>query len=182
MNKDLFDKLVNRAGEMALANIWGEKALKINMAILEMDNKNSAACTRLAKYYKLNDNLAEAKKMYSRALEINPENQGARNNLIELERYQDESEFINKLATGKDAYTAARTFSQKGRYALSIKCLKKAYSLEPILKYAVTLAKIYNKTGRHNEVINLYNQLLDAYLSTDNEDAIKSEFKALLQV
>jgi Tfp pilus assembly protein PilF len=86
MNKVDLQKLKVRAGEMALRDIWGDNAYKINMAILRMDQRNTAACTRLAKYYKLNDNLAEAKNMYLKALEIDPENRGAINNLSDMER------------------------------------------------------------------------------------------------
>lgn len=181
MNRDLLSKLVSKASEMALANKWGENAFKINKMILEIDNSNSAACTRLAKYYKLHDNFAEAKNMYSKALEINPNNQGARNNLIDMEKYQNELDFIDKLTTGKAANDAARASAQKGKYILSIKCLQKAYSIEPLIKYAVSLAKIYNKIGKYDEVKKLYTQLLDTDQSPQNSDIINSEFKLLLQ-
>ncbi len=180
MNKNLLSKLVDKASGMALANSWDDKALKINMMILEMDSSNSAACTRLAKYYRLHDNLAEAKKMYSRALEINPENQGARNNLIEMEKYEDQKNLVDSFVTGKDAYDSARVFSQKGMYELSIKCLQKAYSIDPLLKYAVTLAKIYHKTGKTDEVKKLHQQLLDTNDSPHSIEAIREAFKAIL--
>jgi len=181
MNKELLGKLVNRASEMALANKWGEKSLKINTMILQMDSTNAAACTRLAKYFKLQDNLLEAKKMYSKALEINPNNLGARNNFDEIVKYQDEKEFVDKLTTGRDANDTARTLAQKGKYELSIKCFLKAYSIEPLLKYAVSLAKIYNKVGKYDEVKNLYKQLLGANQSLKDIDAVNSEFTILLQ-
>ncbi len=88
MNKSDFDKLVEKAGKMATHDIWNENAYKINMAILRVDGNNSAACTRLAKYYRLNNNLEEAKNMYLKALEINPNNRGAINNLEDMERDQ----------------------------------------------------------------------------------------------
>ena len=84
MDNEKFRKLVDKAGKMATLNIWGENAFKINMAILRVDGNNSAACTRLAKYYKLNDNIAEAKNMYLKALEIDPQNRGAINNLDDM--------------------------------------------------------------------------------------------------
>ncbi|MDP4093088.1 MAG: hypothetical protein Q8920_06965 [Bacillota bacterium] len=180
MNKDLLCKLVNKAGEMALANRWGDKALKINMLILEMDSSNSAACTRLAKYYKLHDNLEEAKKMYSRVLEINPDHQGARNNLIEIEKNESQKDLVNNFVTGKDAYNTARLYSQQGRYELSIKCLQKAYSIDPLLKYAVTLAKIYSRTGKTDEVKKLYQLLLNTNDSPQSLETINAAFKAIL--
>lgn len=88
MNNMDLQKLICRAGEMASRNVWGDNAYKINMAILKADQNNGAACTRLAKYYKLADKMEEAKSMYVRALEINPENRGAINNLIEMEKNQ----------------------------------------------------------------------------------------------
>jgi tetratricopeptide (TPR) repeat protein len=181
MNRDLFDKLVNKASEMALANKWNEKAYKINMMLLEMDSQNSAACTRLAKYFKLNDNLMEAKKMYSMALEINPNNQGAKNNLLEIETYQHEKEFVDMLSTGREAYDTARNLAQKGKYGLSTKCFLKAYSLEPVLKYAFTLARMYKRLGKHDDVKNLYTQLVNDNSSQKNTDAINAEFALLMQ-
>ena len=88
MDNEKLKRLVDRAGKMATLNMWGETAYKINMAILRIDGNNAAACTRLAKYYKLNDNIQEAKNMYLRALEINPNNRGAINNLDDMERDQ----------------------------------------------------------------------------------------------
>lgn len=88
--------LVDKAREMALCNIWGENAYKINMAILKMDNNNCAACTRLAKYHKLNSNIAEAKNMYLKALDIDPNNRGAINNLEEFERNEKVSDVVQK--------------------------------------------------------------------------------------
>jgi tetratricopeptide (TPR) repeat protein len=86
MNNANLKKLMDKAGKMALLNIWGENAYKINMAILKADHNNSAACTRLAKYYKLNNNIPKAKKMYLKALKINPNNRGAINNLYDIEK------------------------------------------------------------------------------------------------
>lgn len=181
MNRDLLGKLVSKASEMALANNWGEKAFKINMMILKIDSSNSAACTRLAKYFRLNDNLIEAKNMYSRALEINPNNQGAKNNLIEIETYQHDKEFVDRFPTSQEAYDAARNLAQKGKYGLSIKCFIKAYSLEPLLKYAFALARIYKKLGKYDEVKKIYNQLMDSNPSQDNIDAINAKFVVLMQ-
>lgn len=88
MDNDKLQRLVDKAGKMATLNLWGENAYKINMAILHIDGNNSAACTRLAKYYKLNNQIDEAKSMYLKALEINPNNRGAINNLDDMERDQ----------------------------------------------------------------------------------------------
>lgn len=181
MNNELFNKLVSKASEMALANNWGEQSFKINMAILKMDNRNSAACTRLAKYFKLNGNLLEAKKMYSKALEINPNNQGAINNLIDIETYQQDKEFVENLETGREAYDAAQKLARKGKYKLSIECFRKAYSIEPLFKYALTLAKTYKKIGKHDEVKKMYTKLVDSSSSQKNIDVINAEFAVLMQ-
>ncbi|HEX9060542.1 MAG TPA: hypothetical protein VF941_10210, partial [Clostridia bacterium] len=106
MDKNLLKSLVSEASGLALSNCWGENAFDINMKILEIDENNSAACTRLAKYYRLNDNLSDAKKMYSRALEINPNSIGARNNLIEIEEYQKDKAYFDTLSTEDELYNA----------------------------------------------------------------------------
>ena len=70
MDNDKLKRLVDRAGKMATLNMWGETAYKINMAILRIDGNNAAACTRLAKYYKLNDNIQEAKNYFGNKLDF----------------------------------------------------------------------------------------------------------------
>lgn len=100
MNNVNFKKLVKKAGEMALRNIWGESAYKINMAILRIDHNNCAACTRLAKYFKLNDNITGARNMYLKALEIDPENRIAINNLNDFEKDEKERNAIGKIKKG----------------------------------------------------------------------------------
>jgi len=183
MNRDLFDKLVIKASEMAMANKWGEDSFKINRMILKMDSSNSPACTRLAKYFKLKDNLIAAKKMYSKALVINPNNQGANNNLIEIETQQHDKEFVEKLTTSREAYDAARSLAQKGKYGLSIECFIKAYSIEPLLKYVFTLARIYKKLGKYDEVKKIYNELVNSNPTPTqkNIDTINAEFVVLMQ-
>lgn len=181
MNRNLFDKLVSKASEMALSNKWGEKSFKINSMILEMDNRNSPACTRLAKYFMLNDNLTEAKNMYSKALEINPTNQGAINNLIEIAAYEHDMEFIDNLATSREAYDAARSLAQKGKCELSTACFVKAYRIEPQLKHAFALARIYKKLRRYDKVKAVYTQLTEGNPSQEDIDAINDEFKVLMQ-
>jgi len=99
MNNVDLQKLVDKAAKMALGNIWGENAYKINMAILRIDHNNCAACTRLAKYYTLNDNMNEAKNMYLKALDIDPNSRVAINNLNDIEKDQKESEAVDKINT-----------------------------------------------------------------------------------
>ncbi|UWG96611.1 hypothetical protein LPY66_17260 [Dehalobacter sp. DCM] len=99
--------LVKKAGEMALGNSWGEDAYTINMGILAIDQNNSGSCTRLAKYYMLNDNLPEAKNMYLRALKIDPESRIALNNLQVIEQAQKENAIAEKTIKLVDGVHAA---------------------------------------------------------------------------
>ncbi len=46
MNNENLQKLVDKAGEMALHNVWGESAYKINVAILKIDCNNCSAYTK----------------------------------------------------------------------------------------------------------------------------------------
>ena len=96
MNNTNLQRLMDKAGKMALRNVWGENAYKINMAILKVDHDNYAACTRLAKYHKLNDNIAEAKIMYLKALGIDPKNRIAINNLNDIEKDKTESKKLRR--------------------------------------------------------------------------------------
>lgn len=97
MNNVNLKNLVKKAGEMASDNNWGQDAYTINKAILEIDHNNGPSCTRLAKYYKMNDNIAEAKNMYLKALDIDPDSRIAINNLQAIEKDQKEKEALDKI-------------------------------------------------------------------------------------
>lgn len=181
MNSENLQKLIEKAREMAVGNVWEEKAYKINMKILKIDSNNSAACTRLAKYFKLHNNLLGAKKMYIKALEIDPASQGARNNLDKIEIYQREKEFVDQIPTSKESYTAGQSMAQKGKYGLALKCFLKAYTIEPLLKYGISLAKTYWKLGKYEKVEKIHKELMDNNTSEDAINAINIGFAALLK-
>jgi len=179
MNNLNLQKLKDKASEMALRNIWGEKSYKINMAILKMDNTNLAACTRLAKFYMINDNVPEAKNMYLKALEIDPNSQGAINNLLEIEKEQQECNMVDQIKTAGELFRTGQSSMIKGKLNLAIKLFTKAYSIEPLLKYAVSLAFAYKKMGKHDLIENLYKQLIEANQTDSDVEAINNEFTTL---
>lgn len=179
MAKVNLQQLKDKAGEMALHNMWGENAYKINTVILEMDQNNYAACTRLAKYYKLHDDIAEAKKMYMKALKIDPESRGAINNLNEIERDEQENEAVDQIKTTSELFQMGQKSMLKGKNKLALKLFSKAYGMEPVLKHAVGLAGVYNKMGRHENIEELYTQLIEASHVKADVEAINHEFKAL---
>ena len=179
-NVDL-QKLVDRAGEMAMRNIWNEKAYKINIAILKADRNNCAACTRLAKYYKLNENFAEAKNMYLKALDIDPTNRGAMNNLDDMAKDQKETDAVDKMKTTGELVKAGQSSMLKGKYKLAVKLYSKAYSIEPLLMYVVSLAGAYKVLGKYDCIEKLYAQLIDGKHTKADVEAINKEFKTLRQ-
>ena len=174
-----FEKLVDKATEMALHNSWGESAYKVNMAILKLDNKNTASCTRLAKYYKLNDNIAEAKNMYLKALDIDPNNRVAINNLNDIAMDQRECEEVEKIKTAGALFKEGKKVALKGKLSLADKLLSKAYIMEPVLAHAVSLATVYKKTGKQDSIEKLYRELLENNHKPAEIEAINNEFKTL---
>ncbi len=155
-------QLIAKAGEMAVANEWGERAYKINAAILKRDQNNCAACTRLAKYYRLNDNIEEAKQMYLKALDIDPENRGAINNLNDIEKDNEENEEVDNYGSIGDLLKAGQKSMTKGKYRLASKLFLKAYNIEPTLTAAVSLAGAYKKMDKTDLVEKLYRDTLDS--------------------
>lgn len=181
MNCQNLRKLLDQSNEMSANNLWGKKAFDINMKIWEADNKNFTACTRLANYYKLNDNTPAAKKMYLNALEIYPNNYGVKSNLYEIERLHEETKFIDELTTCSQCYNAGLKLTKKGHHWLAGECYLKAYYIEPLLKYAVSLAKSYHKLGKYEKTKMLYKELLNTNTSLDIIEDIKVEFVELLK-
>lgn len=178
MNNADLKNLEDKAVKLALGNVWDKDAYAVNMAILEIDQNNCAACTRLAKYYKDNDNLAEAKNMYLKALNIDPKNWTAINNLYEINKDQEENETVAKINTTKELAKEAQKSMRKCQYELAAKLYAKAFSMEPTLKNATSLAGAYKKMGKDSEIEELYKQLKDDANVADKK-AIESEFKAL---
>lgn len=179
MSNANLQKLVDRAGKMALRNVWGENAYKINMAILKLDPNNCAAYTRLAKYYKLDDNIAEAKNMYLKALEIKPDNRGAINNLNEMEKELKENDVVNQIQTSGELYSEGQISMLKGRYKMAVKFFAKAFEFEPSLTHAVSLANAYKKISRYDRIEKIYRQLMDGNSEQYNIEAVENEFKTL---
>jgi tetratricopeptide (TPR) repeat protein len=179
MSSENLQKLVKRAGEMALRNIWGENAYKINMAILKADQNNCAAYTRLAKYYRLNDNISEAKNMYLKTLDIDPNNRGALNNLDDIEKDQRDNDAVEKIKTTVELLKEGQKSMVKGRYRIAEKLFVKAYSIEPLLLNAVSLAGVYKKMGKYERIEKLYNQLITDNNKKSDLEAIDNEFKNL---
>lgn len=173
-------KLVEKAQEMALHNIWGENAYEINMAILKANQNNCAAYTRLAKYYKLNDDFVQAKNMYLKVLEIDPDHRGALNNLNDIETDQKENEIVDKFTTSKELFKEGQNSMKKSKYKLAAKLFSKAYDIEPLLVYAVNLADAYKKMGKNHSVETLYRQLLENARIEADVEVINNEFKPLL--
>lgn len=149
------------------------------MAILKLDPYNCDACTRLAKYYKLNDNIAEAKNMYLKALEIDPDNRGAINNLNKMEKEQKEDDAIKQIQTIENLLREGQKAMRKDRHKRAVKLFEKAFGLEPSLKHAVSLADAYEKTGRYDKIEKIYRQLIDDNSKQHDIEAIEKEFKAL---
>jgi tetratricopeptide (TPR) repeat protein len=173
-------QLTNKAGEMALGNIWGENAYKINMMILKLDRTNCAAYTRLAKYYKINDNMLQAKNMYLRALRIDPNNRGAINNLSDIERDQKENDAIDQIKTSRELLKEGQSAMLKGKYKLAAKLFLRVYSIEPQVMHAVNLANAYKKMDKHDSIEKLYRKLLDENPLQADIKVINNEFKTLL--
>jgi tetratricopeptide (TPR) repeat protein len=177
-NMDL-QKLVDKAGEMALRNLWGENAYKINTMILHRDPRNTAACTRLAKYHRLNGNIEDAKNSYLKALEIDPDNRGALNNLNEIEREQKEDEYVNSMDTCGKLFQAGQSSALKGKYKLAVKLFSRAFEIEPLLKYAVNLAGAYKKLGKFKSIEDLYLRLVETNKAGADVENINNEFRLL---
>jgi tetratricopeptide (TPR) repeat protein len=172
-------KLVDKAGEMALNNMWGEKAYKVNVAILKMDRNNCAAYTRLAKYYKLNDNTLKAKSMYLKALNIDPNNRGAINNLSDMDKDEKESDAVDQIKSTKELLKEGQSSMLKGRYNLAAKLFSRAYSIEPLLTYAVSVANAYKKMDQYDKIEKLYHQLIEESSVQSEVEAIDNEFNML---
>lgn len=175
-------KLIVIAGKMALRNVWGEDSRKINMAILKLDPANCAAYTRLAKYYKLDGKMDEAESMYLKALEIDPDNRGAINNLHEIEKDRKENEAVGKIQSVGGLLKEGQSHMQKGRYNLAAKLYQKAYGMEPSLINAVSLAGALKKAGEYDRIEKLYLELIGNKSVQADVNAIDSEFDALRSV
>lgn len=174
-------KLKDQASDNALHNVWGKDAYKVNMAILKIDHNDCAAYTRLAKYYKLKDDITKAKSMYLKALDIDPENRAALNNLNDIKKDQEESDAVEKIVTIKELLKEAQKSMLKSKYSRAAKLYAKAYSMEPLLTYAVDQASAYKKMGEYDKIEKLYTHLMEDIPTQTDAKAIENAFKTLRQ-
>lgn len=181
MNCANLRKLIDKSNEIAAKKIMSEKVYVVNMKIWVVDNYNVTACKRLAQYFIFNDNLSEAKRMYMKALEIYPNDRGLRRNFNEIIRIQAESEFIGNLTSSNECYNLGRKLTQQGLHWLARGCYFKAYSLEPSLKYGISLAKSYSKLGNYDKMKILYKELRNNNPSHEIIEDIEFEFMELLK-
>lgn len=171
--------LMDKASEMALGNIWSDNAYKVNRAILKIDNKNCSAYTRLAKYYKMNENIPEARNMYLKALDIDPNNRLAKNNLNDIKKDEQDTETVGNINTTSELLKQAKSSMLKGRYKLAVKLYTKAYGMDPLLVYAVGIANAYKKMSHYDGIDALYKTLIDGSNGKTDIEAINNEFKTL---
>lgn len=77
---------IRQAETLSQSSVWDERALRINARIIELDEKNVGARTRLAKYYLDAGNADEAGRLYEETLKLEPTNRIARNTVDRLAR------------------------------------------------------------------------------------------------
>ncbi len=79
------EEIINRAKFLANNNLWNDEAIKLNSIIIEIDKRNIAAYTRLAKCYVVKENYVMAENLYKKVLTFDPNNTIAKNRLHDVE-------------------------------------------------------------------------------------------------
>lgn len=181
MSKLKLEQLEEQAAKLALSDNWGQEAYKTNMAILKLDQNNCAACTRLGKYHKVKDNMKKAEKMYLQALDIDPQNRAARNNLYEINRDQEENEMVESIETVKELLKEGKKAMTKGKDSLTVKLYCRSFKLEPSLENALHLAAAYQKIGEGEKNKELYEQLLQECKTKTEAKKIQKEFQVYIK-
>lgn len=83
---ELLTQLIKKARELAADNNWGEESLDVNQRILKLDSKVVEAYTRLGKCFKEMNEFDIAFEMYIKALELEPNNTIAKNNIYSINK------------------------------------------------------------------------------------------------
>lgn len=110
------DKIMERAKFLANNNLWNDEAIDLNRRIIEVDKKNIAAYTRLAKCYSITGDYDVAEKLYKEALAIDSNNTVANNRLYELQKIRENNKFnevIRYLENQFNVFTTSDGFNNE---------------------------------------------------------------------
>lgn len=103
------------ASKLSLSGEWGSEAISCNQAILEIQPRNVNALNRLARCFLLQRQYDHARENYEVVLEIDAENQIARNGLERMDRVRASIErHRQRLATAGLNYRGVQP-AQKNR-------------------------------------------------------------------
>lgn len=143
-------KLRKQAESLALSDNWGQEAIEINTKILEINELESGAHTRLAKCFRIKGEYFRAYEIYRNVQSFDPTNNIARNQSEQIEedalkqkkkiekdaRIEQEKNDILAINNYHEAYYVGLAAKRRRRFDLAIAALRKATELNPESPFA----------------------------------------------
>jgi Flp pilus assembly protein TadD len=127
-------ELRRRAESLARSEEWGEIAIEINTQMLEIDDHDAGAYTRLARCFLEQGKLEAAREMYTQVLIFDPNNSIACNRLPEIEKEigrAGELSDVPSIGSFAEALALGVAARKCKRYAQAIAALSRAVKLRP---------------------------------------------------
>ncbi len=155
--------LVRRAEALALADTWGDEAIRLNTRILELDDRVAGAYTRLARCFKGQGNWLAARSMYRQVLAFDPSNRIASNQLAvveeELKGLQD-LELVAEIQDHYEALSIGVAARRQGNAPLAVAALRRAVELDPTGHALTALGAAYRSNGQLTEAEAAYRRAI----------------------
>ena len=155
--------LMKLAEQLAISDDWSDKALKVNMAILEFDKKLPTVYARIGKCLEDRGNHIEARKSYKNAVILNPKCQGYRNALDRVEAKLKEAadkKHISEISRYKEAFEVGMAAKEDGDHMLAILALEKSVSYKRSPYALAALAATYRAVGDLERAEAIYREIL----------------------
>lgn len=159
-------ELESRAKALARQGIWGEEAIQVNTAIVELDEGNYSAYNRLSQCYMVTGRYEAARDASELVLALAPpEDHAARNvatnRLRKLELLLKSESETGKMASYEEAFAAGQAAKERCDFPRAIAAFQRAYELRPSIYPLNALAATYRDAGQSELSEHTYKRALE---------------------
>lgn len=132
--------LRQRAEQLAVEQRWDEEARRVNERLMELDPRDIAAHTRLARCCRVQGDVQSSITLYRRVLALAPTNRIARNALASIEEEMRVQRRVGDTRTYHEAFSRGIRARRRGDSVLALALLTHAVELNPSLPARIALA------------------------------------------
>lgn len=186
---DNIDVLINRAFDASQAGQY-EAAIILYQKVVKIEPDNTNALFALGALYQKLGQIEDAKREYGQLLRIEPNHERGINNYIALIAEESPSKALGQLKEMErinPSFSPVKAqigmiYAKAGEFELAEIYLRKAIMLAPeVVNYRYNLAIVMDRSGRIQEALQLYRQVLD-FAGDDLSSASVTQIKERIRI